>query len=432
MIINNNIPHFLLALAVSDEECLAIISSSLSKDMFSGIEHKAFVLLKDYYDKGFKVDWAIFEQELNRQGGSRAFINTLRNIQIDPQNVYSYIRTMKMNTCASRIVGLKTKIDTMVSSANNMDDLLAEFNKEVESAINVEGMVEDDVVLLSDYLPKYAAAQADVAANESSTLGIPTGLHDYDKLTLGLCPTDLIVLAGRPAMGKTSMALSLVFRSLKLGAKGLFFSLEMPTSQIMHRFISMYSGIPLSNVRQSKLSDRQQSLYAEAIGFIENNLGLFCSDKGGITFSELRRKAVALHKKKKLDFIIIDYLQLMSLVDCVGNNKSEKLGEVTSGLKTLAKELNVPIILLSQLSRECEQRADKRPIPSDLRESGAIEQDADLILFVYRDVVYNEDTKEPDKAELIIAKQRNGGIGVVNTRFIGNTTLFSNYISQYD
>jgi replicative DNA helicase len=427
MITNNNISQSLISLAVQDDESLAIICSSLNQSMFFGIEQKAFSLLKHQYDRGLSIDWAIFEQELVRQGGSKAFISTLRDISVSPDKVDSYIETMKMNICTSNILTLKGKIDNVIVTASNKDDLLAQIGREFEAATNIEGVSNSDVVSLSDYMPQYVADQSEIAKSDSKTLGIQTDILAYDKMTSGLCSTDLIVLAGRPAMGKTSMALSLLYKSLVAGDNGLFFSLEMPTSQIVHRLISMYTGIPLSNVRTAKLSDRQQVAYADAVQFIKDKLNLFCSDKGGITFSELRRKAIAQHKKSPLKFIIIDYLQLMSVADCQGNNKSEQLGAITSGLKTLAKELNIPIILLSQLSRECEQRADKRPVPSDLRESGAIEQDADIILFVYRDVVYNEDTKEPDKAELIIAKQRNGPCGIVPMTFIGHNTRFINY-----
>jgi replicative DNA helicase len=427
MVINNNISKTLIALAISDEESLAVICSTLTQAMFSGIDKKAFLLLKNNYDRGLTVDWVIFEQELVRQGGSKDFVTSLQCISVNPNKLESYIESMRMNTCASKVMALKGKIDNIISSASNKDDLLAEFTREFEMASNIEGISDSDVLSLADYMPKYILDQSEVAKSVGKTLGIQTGLFEYDKLTSGLCRTDLIVLAGRPAMGKTSMALSLLFRALKNGDAGLFFSLEMPTEQIVHRFIAMYTGIPLTNIREAKLSQRQQSAYADALEFIQSKLQLFCSDKGGITFSELRRKAIAQHKKSPLKFIIIDYLQLMSVADCDGQSKSEKLGIITSGLKTLAKELDVPIILLSQLSRECEQRADKRPIPSDLRESGAIEQDADLILFVYRDVVYNEDAKEPERAELIIAKQRNGPSGTVIMRFIGHNTLFTNY-----
>jgi len=321
---------------------------------------------------------------------------------------------------------LKGKIDNAVTSAQNKDELIADLSREFEAITNAKGLSGNDVMSLAEFLPSYQENQAKVSQSDGM-LGLPTGIVKYDQLTSGLCKTDLIVLAGRPAMGKTSMALSLLLDSIKKNQSGMFFSLEMPMDQIIHRMIAMYSGIPLQNVKKARLSQRQQSAYVDAIQFIKES-NFYCSDKGGLTFSEIRRKAIAQHNKEPLNFLIIDYLQLINLRDTVGNNKSEKLGEVTAGLKTLAKELDIPIILLSQLSRECEQRADKRPMPSDLRESGAIEQDADIILFVYRDVVYNEDTKEPSKCELICAKQRNGGTGTVFVQFKEELTFFTNYM----
>ncbi len=427
MIINNNIPHALLSVAIKDEEALGEIVSELDKDMFSGIEQKAFSIIKSHFDRGLSIDAHVFSQEILRCGGSKAFVDSLLAVDAVTSKLGSYIESMKLNVCVNKAMLLKGKIDQAVTSAHNKDELLADLTREFDAVSNISGISGNDVMSMSEFLPTYKANQASIAESEGS-LGIPTGIRKYDHLTSGLCKTDLIVLAGRPAMGKTSMALSLLFDALKNGRSGMFFSLEMPMEQIVHRLIAMHSGIPLQNIRQAKLSQRQQSAYVDSLAFVED-VHLFCSDKGGLTFSEIRRKAIAQHNKKPLDFLIIDYLQLINLRDTVGNNKSEKLGEVTAGLKTLAKDLGIPIILLSQLSRECEQRADKRPMPSDLRESGAIEQDADLILFVYRDVVYNEDTKEPNKAELIIAKHRNGPTGIVPFEFKAEQTLFTNYLA---
>lgn len=427
MIVNNNITHAILSLAVNNPDALSEVASSLDVEMFSGIEQKAFSVLKSHFDRGLTIDANIFHQEITRLGGAKAFVDNILSISPNISQLGSYIEALRMNVCVNKAMLLKGKIDQAVTSAQNKDDLIADLTREFDSVTNVVGGGKGDVISLEDFLPQYKEKQATISQSDG-LLGIPTGLKKYDTLTSGLCKTDLIVLAGRPAMGKTSMALSLLFKALKDGANGLFFSLEMPLEQIVHRLIAMHSGIPLGNIRKAQLSQRQQSAYIDSMQFVANT-DLYCSDKGGLTFSEIRRKAITQHNKKPLDFIIIDYLQLINLRDIQGNNKSEKLGEVTAGLKTLAKDLDIPIILLSQLSRECEQRADKRPMPSDLRESGAIEQDADLILFVYRDVVYNEDTKEPNKAELIIAKQRNGATGTVPLNFVPHQTLFTNYLT---
>lgn len=423
---NNNITHAILSLAINDSEILAEVATELDQSMFSGLEQKAFSLMKNHFDRGLSVDAHVFQQEMLRSGGSKAFVDSILSFSASPTNLNSYIEAFKLNVCATKAMFLKSKIDQAITNATNKDDLLADLSREFDAVTNVQGISSNDVISISDYLPTYTEENAKIAESEGP-LGLPSGLREYDRMTSGLVSTDLIVLAGRPAMGKTSMALSLLFDALKKGSNGFFVSLEMPKKQIVDRLISMYSGIPLQNVRQANLSQRQQSAYEDSLNFIKN-VNLQCSDKGGLTFSEIRRKAITLHNKKPLDFLIIDYLQLINLRDTDGNNKSEKLGEVTAGLKTLAKDLNIPIILLSQLSRECEQRADKRPMPSDLRESGAIEQDADIILFVYRDVVYNEDTKEPNKAELIIAKQRNGATGTVYMDFKANQTMFTNYL----
>lgn len=425
MIINNNISLAILSIAVKDADALAEVTTKLEAHMFSGIEQKAFSILKGHFDRGMSIDGNIFSQEIIRLGGSKAFADKILSIEVTICKLDSYLESFRMSVCVNNVMLFKGKIDSAVSTAQNKDDLISDLSREFDTVTSLSGGVKDDVVSLADYLPQYQEEQAAISTSDG-LLGIPTGIALYDKITSGLCKTDLIVLGGRPAMGKTSLALSLLFKSIKSGKQGLFFSLEMPKEQIMHKLISMYSGIPLTNVREAKLSERQQSAYMDAINFI-SSINFHCSDKGGSTFSEIRRKAITLHNKKKLEYIIIDYLQLINLKDVQGNNKSERLGEVTAGLKALAKDLKLPIILLSQLSRDVEQRADKRPMPSDLRESGAIEQDADLILFVYRDVVYNVDTKEPNKAELIIAKQRNGPTGVVPLNFVGQQTLFTNY-----
>ncbi|QEP43947.1 replicative DNA helicase [Ectothiorhodospiraceae bacterium BW-2] len=270
-------------------------------------------------------------------------------------------------------------------------------------------------------------------ASSENITGIATGFDDFDGQTSGLQPADLVIIAGRPSMGKTSFAMNIAENAAIKGKKPVaIFSLEMPGEQIVMRMIASLGRINLKNLRTGALSDEDWPRITSAIAML-NEAPIFIDDTSGLSPTELRAKARRLSREHGLGLIVIDYLQLMQGSDNRQENRATELSEISRSLKNLAKELGVPVIALSQLNRSLENRPNKRPIMSDLRESGAIEQDADLIAFVYRDEVYNEDTKESGVAEIIIGKQRNGPIGTVRLSFLHEHTRFENLTTKsYD
>ena len=263
--------------------------------------------------------------------------------------------------------------------------------------------------------------------NPSDVTGVPTGFTDLDKMTSGLQPGDLVIVAGRPSMGKTSLALNIAEHvALDSGLPVGVFSMEMGASQLVMRMLGSVGKLDQHKVRTGRLADEDWRKLTDAVGRL-NDAPIHIDETAALNSLELRARARRLHRQYgKLGLIVVDYLQLMS-ASSQGENRATEISEISRGLKALAKELNVPVVALSQLNRSLEQRPNKRPVMSDLRESGAIEQDADLILFIYRDEVYNQDSPDKGKAEVIIGKQRNGPIGTITLVFQGEYTRFANF-----
>jgi replicative DNA helicase len=263
--------------------------------------------------------------------------------------------------------------------------------------------------------------------NPSDVTGVPTGFTDLDRMTSGLQPGDLVIVAGRPSMGKTSLALNMAEHvALETGMPVGVFSMEMGASQLVMRMLGSVGKLDQHKVRTGRLADEDWHKLTDAVGRL-NDAPIHIDETAALNALELRARARRLHRQYgKLGLIVVDYLQLMS-ASSQGENRATEISEISRGLKALAKELNVPVVALSQLNRSLEQRPNKRPVMSDLRESGAIEQDADLILFIYRDEVYNPDSPDKGKAEVIIGKQRNGPIGTVTLVFQGEYTRFANF-----
>jgi len=264
---------------------------------------------------------------------------------------------------------------------------------------------------------------------ESAITGVATGFTDLDERTSGLQPSDLIIVAGRPSMGKTALAMNVVEQAaikdrLAVGV----FSMEMSAEQLTMRMLSSLGRIDQHKVRTGRLDDDDWPRLTSALTIL-NDTEVYIDDTPALTPMELRARCRRLKREKDLGLVVVDYLQLMQ-VPGTKENRATEISEISRSLKALAKELNVPVMALSQLNRSLESRVDKRPVMSDLRESGAIEQDSDLILFIYRDEVYNENSEHKGKAEIIIGKQRNGPIGKITLTFLGQHTRFENYIPE--
>ena len=266
-----------------------------------------------------------------------------------------------------------------------------------------------------------------VKSNKEVT-GVSTGYTDLDKKTSGLQPSDLIIVAARPSMGKTTFAMNLCENAMLLeDLPVLVFSLEMPSEQIMMRMLASLSRVDQTKIRTAQLDDEDWARMSNTMAMLKDKDNLFIDDSSGLTPMDVRTRARKLAREKGgISLIMIDYLQLMQ-VPGLSDNRTLEIAEISRSLKSLAKELEVPVVALSQLNRSLEQRSDKRPINSDLRESGSIEQDADLIMFIYRDEVYNEQSADQGVAEIIIGKQRNGPIGTSRLTFQGQFSRFDNY-----
>jgi replicative DNA helicase len=263
--------------------------------------------------------------------------------------------------------------------------------------------------------------------NPSDVTGVPTGYADLDEKTSGLQPGDLVIVAGRPSMGKTALAINMAENvALEAGLPVAVFSMEMAATQLVMRLLGSLGRLDQHRLRTGRLQDDDWQRLTAAVGRL-NEAPIHIDETPALNALEVRARSRRLHRQYgKLGLIVVDYLQLMS-ASSEGENRATEISEISRSLKALAKELNVPVIALSQLNRSLEQRPNKRPVMSDLRESGAIEQDADLILFIYRDEVYNPDSPEKGIAEIIIGKQRNGPIGTVKLTFRGENTRFENY-----
>lgn len=265
--------------------------------------------------------------------------------------------------------------------------------------------------------------------NQSDVTGIPTGFSDLDSMTSGFQGGDLIIVAGRPSMGKTAFSLNIAENvALDTGLPVAVFSMEMASTQLAMRMIGSVGRLDQHRMRTGRLEDEDWEKLTTALGRL-NEAPIFIDEGAGLSSFDVRARARRLHRQTgKLGLIVVDYLQLMAApAGKQGENRATEISEISRSLKALAKELDVPVVALSQLNRSVEQRPDKRPVMSDLRESGAIEQDADLILFIYRDEVYNPDSVDKGTAEIIIGKQRNGPIGRVRLTFIGEHTRFENF-----
>jgi replicative DNA helicase len=286
-----------------------------------------------------------------------------------------------------------------------------------------------DVVPMREAISEYFDRIEHLMQHQDEPLGLPSGFRDLDQLLGGLQRSDLLIFAGRPGMGKTSWLLSVALNAAKVGARVAIFTMEMGNEQITQRFMSMETGINTQRLRAGQIDQKEWARFVQASGRMAN-LGIFIDDTPALTPLQMRTKCRRLAHEFGLDLVIVDYMQLMSAGGQYENNRVQEISYISRSIKELARELNVPVISAAQLSRAVEQRQDKRPQLSDLRESGSIEQDADLVMFLYRDVVYNEATEFPNRADIIVAKHRNGPTGIVSLHFEKSLTKFSDARTQ--
>jgi replicative DNA helicase len=360
--------------------------------------------------------------------GGLAYLNSLAQYVPSASNIRRYAEIVRDRSILRKLVSASDEIAT--NAFNTKGRPVSEIVDESEQKIfnigeqgkrNSQGFQGMDTLVV-----KLLDRVQEMADNPNDVTGVPTGFYDLDRMTAGLQAGDLVVLAARPSMGKTALAINIAEHvALNEGLPVAVFSMEMGAAQLAVRIVGSIGRIDQGHLRTGKLTDEEWPRLSEAIEKLRT-ISLHIDESAGLTSSELRANARRLSRQcGQLGLIVVDYLQLMSGNSSEGENRATELGEISRGLKMLAKELKCPVIALSQLNRSVEQRPDKRPMMSDLRESGAIEQDADIIMFIYRDEYYTKEAcKEPGVAEIIIAKQRNGPTGTVKLAFMRQITKF--------
>ena len=377
-------------------------------------------------------EWLESEGNLENAGGL-AYIGTLANNTPSTANILTY----------SKIVRERAILRSLIAAANDISDsayspqgrtpreVLDNAEKLVFDISERDGRNRQGFTSIQDLLARSIDRIEELYESKEAITGVPTGFADIDSMTSGLQPGDLVIVAGRPSMGKTSFAMNIAeYVAVEKKLPVAIFSMEMPGEQLAMRLLASLGRINSNKIRTGRLGDEDWPRLNSAVGLLDK-APMFVDDSAGLNALDLRSRARRIARENNnLGLIIVDYLQLMQASDNTENRATEISG-ITRSLKILAKELHVPVVALSQLNRSVEQRPNKRPVMSDLRESGAIEQDADVIFFIYRDEVYNEDTEQKGIAEVIVGKQRNGPIGITKLTFRGEFTRFENFASQY-
>jgi replicative DNA helicase len=384
------------------------------------------------------ADVITVNEQLQNQGkaeemGGLGYLNSLAQYVPSASNIRRYAEIVRERSILRKLVSASDEIATNAFNPQGkaIDRILDEAEQKIFNIGEEGSRMKQGFQSMDTLVVELLDRVQEMANNPNDITGVPTGFYDLDRMTSGLQPGDMVVLAARPSMGKTAFAINIAEHvALNEGLPVAVFSMEMGASQLAVRVVGSIGRIDQGHLRTGKLNDDEWPRLTEAIEKLRT-VSLHIDETPGLTSSELRANARRLARQcGKLGLIVVDYLQLMSgSGGAGGDNRATELGEISRGLKMLAKELQCPVIALSQLNRSVEQRTDKRPMMSDLRESGAIEQDADIIMFIYRDDYYNKDSKEPGVAEIIIGKQRNGPTGTVKLTFLKNLTRFESLAS---
>ncbi len=366
---------------------------------------------------------------LLEDAGGLAYLGGLAADTPSAANIQAYAEIVRERSVLRQLIQAGTRVASSAfqPDGRNSKELLDEAERAIFEIAETSGRFRKGFVGVRDVLPT-VVERIDVLSRQDGTItGLATGFQDFDEMTSGLQPSDLVIVAARPSMGKTTFAMNLAeHAALKGGEPVAVFSMEMPSDALAMRMLSSLGRVELQKIRTGKLDDEDWPRLTSTMSLL-SEARLFIDDSAGLSPQEMRARARRLKREHGLGLIVVDYLQLMQIPG-FKENRTGEISEISRGLKSMAKELDVPVVALSQLNRSLEQRPNKRPVMSDLRESGAIEQDADVIVFIYRDEVYNEDSPDKGSAEIIIGKQRNGPIGTCRLTFLGKYTRFENYI----
>ena len=414
-----------------DADAIVTASEMITSDDFYQRQYGIlFDVMTELYGEDKPVDLVTLQERLKNKDvppelTSVEFISGILNDVPTSANIKHYAETVAEKALLRRMIRANEEIaNTCYLGKEPVDQILEETEKKIFDLLQKKS--SDDFVPIRDVVLSVIDKIELAAKHKGTVTGLATGFYDLDYKTSGFQPSDLILVAARPSMGKTAFVLNLAqYIAVKNKVPTAIFSLEMSKDQLVNRLLSMESKVDSQLIRTGNLSANDWEKLIESAGDI-SKAPLIIDDTPGISISELRSKCRKFKLENDLGLVIIDYLQLMSGGSKRTDSRQQEISEISRSLKALAREINAPVIALSQLSRACETRPDHRPILSDLRESGAIEQDADVVMFIYRDDYYNKDTDKKNISEIIIAKQRNGPIGTVELVWLPNYTKFAN------
>lgn len=427
----------LLGAVLIDEETLADISEHISeKDFYEKRHSIIYGAMMRLYEKHKPVDLLTLTDELKRKkeldtiGGS-VYLSNLTNFVPTAANAEAYAEIIAQKAVRRRLIKASGEISEMsYDEGSSTDELIGKAEAELFSVSDQS--LKQDLVSIESILDESFERIEELHRNKGDIRGIKTGYRDLDNMTAGLQRSDLIVLAARPAMGKTTLVTNLAYNVATIAKQSvLFFSLEMSKEQLVDRMLADASGVDAWNIRTGNLTDDDFSKLSEAMGEL-SEAPIFIDDTPGMSVLEMRTKARRAMHEHPLGLIVIDYLQLMQGTNRDGGNRVQEVSEISRGLKLIARELNVPVIALSQLSRSVESRSPQIPQLADLRDSGSIEQDADIVMFIYREAYYNPETERENITDLLIAKHRNGPTGKIELYFHPERLRFMSLDRKHD
>lgn len=425
-----------LGCMITDKDAVIAAIESLAEEDFYREDNKLiYKAIMNLYNRAEPVDIITLKSELSSIGkfdavGGLEYLAELPEKVPTTSNVDKYIKIVKE----------KSELRTLIKTANDIITMSYDPTQEVESIMDgaekkifsiMQKKNQEGYASIKDILVDSFTELEELYNRKQHVTGVPTGFIDLDKMTAGLHNSDLVLVAARPAMGKSAFALNIATNAAIQANTGVaIFSLEMSKEQMANRILGSVAMVDGNSIRTGRIADDDWIKLATASGELSQT-GIVIDDTPGISVMEIRAKCRKLKMEKNIGLVIIDYLQLVQASSRAGSREQE-IAEISRSLKILAKEINVPVIALSQLSRAPEQRPDHRPMLSDLRESGSIEQDADIVMFLYRDDYYNPDTEKKNIAEVIIAKHRAGSTGTVELAWLGNYTKFANLAKDYE
>jgi replicative DNA helicase len=419
-----------------NNDVLARIVDALDREDFYRTGHRLlYETMLNLSEKGSAIDLVTVTEALRQKGllekaGGAAYLSSLTSQVPSAENAEHYARIVREKSILRKLIWISTEI---ASEGYDADSEVGEYLDKAEKAIFeiTARNMRRPFSVVKDILRDTFARIEELYERKDLVTGVPSGYHDLDQLTAGLQPSDLIIVAGRPGMGKTSFVLNIAqYAAIEGGVPVAFFSLEMSKEQLVMRLLCSEARVDSHRLRRGMLRDSDWPKLTRAAG-APAEAPIYIDDTAAISTLEVRAKARRLKSEANVGLIIVDYLQLMRAKGSY-DVREQEISEISRSLKALAKELHVPVIALSQLNRGVESRSDKRPMISDLRESGAIEQDADVIMFIYRDEIYNKESPDKGIAEIIVGKQRNGPTDTVKLAFLSEFTAFENLARGYE